>query len=111
MTVKLDYRWKIRDVMAAQGMYSTASLRPLLIERGINLSVSQVYRLVTEKPERLSLRVLMALLDIFGCSMDDLIEPVTAAPAKKKAAGETGADGTGDRGVGEFRPKRARITE
>ena len=29
----------------------------------------------TERPERLSLKVLMALLDILDCSMEDLIEP------------------------------------
>jgi len=46
----------------------------------------------------------MALLDILGCSMEELIEPVPAAPAKKaKAAGAEG-------GIGTLRPKRARIT-
>ena len=108
MTAKLNYRWRLRNVMASQGMYSTAPLRPLLAERGINLSVSQVYRLVTETPERLSLKVLMALLDIFGCSMDDLIEPV-AAPASRPA--KIAAGGQPDRGVGDFRPKRARIPQ
>lgn len=86
MTVKLDYRWKLRNVMASRDMYSTVALRPLLSERGINLSVSQVYRLVAEKPERLSLKVLMALLDIFGCSIDDLIEPVAATAARPNKA-------------------------
>jgi hypothetical protein len=68
------------------------------------LSTSQVYRLVVERPERLSLRILVALLDILGCTMDDLIEPVAAAPAKKAKAAAAGA------GIGELRPKRARIT-
>ncbi|MFI7708813.1 helix-turn-helix domain-containing protein [Nonomuraea sp. NPDC049480] len=53
---------------ASQRMFSTAALRPLRIERGITLSVSQVYRLVTENPERLSLKLLMALLYILGRS-------------------------------------------
>jgi len=38
-------------------------------QRGIHLSSSQVWRLVTERPERLSLKVLMALLDILDCAM------------------------------------------
>ena len=84
MTGKLDYRWHLRTVMANAGMYSTSSLGPLLAERGINLSTSQVYRLVTEKPERLNLKVLMALLDILGCSMDDLVEPVALSSNHKK---------------------------
>jgi hypothetical protein len=48
----------------------------------------------------------MALLDILGCSMDDLIEPVAAdTPARSKRAA-----GGGEAGVGDLRPTRARIT-
>ncbi len=74
--MKPDYRWHLRKVMASRGMYATTDLRPLLAERGFQLSQSQVYRLVAERPVRLNLRVLMALLDILGCTMEDLIEPV-----------------------------------
>ncbi|MFB7938011.1 helix-turn-helix domain-containing protein [Streptomyces sp. NPDC056049] len=111
MTAKLDYRWHLREVMATRGMFSTTDLRPLLAERGIDLSASQVYRLVVERPERLSLTTLMALLDILQCHMDDLIEPVAARAARKKtaAAGEDGTAAGPVAGVGEFRPKRARI--
>ena len=107
MTAKLDYAWKLREVMATRGLFQTTHLRPKLAERGIRLSDSQVYRLVTDKPERLNLKVLMALLDILGCRMDDLIEPVAvpATETEKKAAGGTGSEP----GVGEFRPRRARI--
>ena len=105
MAAKLDYHWHLRQVMATLEMFSTTDLVAPLSKRGIELSTSQVYRLVVERPERLSLKVLMALLDILGCSMEELIEPVAvAAPAKKaKAAG-------GDGGIGALRPKRARIT-
>lgn len=105
MAARLDYQWHLRQVMAGREMYSTAALRPLLAERGIDLSASQVYRLVTERPERLSLRVLVALLDILDCSMEDLIEPV-AAPRPRRARKAAGDDA----GVGTHRPKRARIT-
>jgi DNA-binding Xre family transcriptional regulator len=106
MTRKLDYRWNLRQVMASRGMFATTDLAGPLAERGIRLSSSQVYRLVTERPERLSLKVLMALLDILGCSMDDLVEPVAAVTPGRKAR----AVGGGDAGVGGLRPKRARIT-
>ncbi|MER8036581.1 helix-turn-helix domain-containing protein [Streptomyces hydrogenans] len=111
MTAKLDYRWHLREVMATRGMFSTTDLRPLLAERGIDLSASQVYRLVVERPERLSLPTLMALLDILQCRMDDLIEPVAVRAARKKTAavGGDGAAAGPVAGVGEFRPKRARI--
>jgi DNA-binding Xre family transcriptional regulator len=105
MTAKLDYRWHLRQVMAARGMFSTTDLLAPLSQRGITLSSSQVYRLVTDRPERLSLKILMALLDILDCTMEELIEPVAAAgqARKTRAAG-------GEAGVGELRPKRARIT-
>jgi len=107
---KLDYRWHLRKVMADRGMFSTTDLIPLLADRGIALSSSQVYRLVVERPERLSLKILMALLDILDCTMDDLIEPV-AAPGAAQRPGKAAAGGKAHAaGVGALRPKRARIT-
>jgi DNA-binding Xre family transcriptional regulator len=108
MTAKLDYRWKLREVMATRGLFQTTHLRPKLAERGINLSESQVYRLVADTPERLNLKVLMALLDILDCQMDELIEPIAArsVPSKNKAVGQNREPATG---VSEFRPKRARV--
>lgn len=91
MSGELDYRWHLRKVMATRGMFSTTDLRPLLAERGIDLSSSQTYRLVVERPERLSLKTLMALLDILDCTMEDLIEPVTARSARGKAAASNGS--------------------
>lgn len=106
MTARLDYRWHLRQVMATRGMFSTTDLLAPLAERGITLSSSQVYRLVVERPERMSLKILMALLDILDCTMDDLIEPVAVAGkrTRKAAAGAGAAEG-----VGSLRPKRARI--
>lgn len=104
MTPKLDYRWNLRRVMAERGMFHTTDLIEPLAQRRIELSSSQVYRLVVERPERLSLKVLMALLDILDCTMDDLVEPiaVSAGARAKKAVG-------GENGVGALRPKRARV--
>lgn len=104
MARKLDYGWNLRQVMAGRDMFATTDLIAPLAERGIRLSSSQVYRLVVERPERLSLKVLMALLDILGCSMEDLVEPVAVKPAARSKA----ASG-GEGGVGTLRPKRARI--
>ncbi|MFG2004798.1 helix-turn-helix domain-containing protein [Spirillospora sp. NPDC048911] len=106
MTRKFDYRWNLRQVMATREMFQTTDLTEPLAERGIHLSSSQVYRLVAERPERLSLKVLMALLDILNCSMEELIEPIanaTPSRGRKTASGD-------EAGVGDLRPKRARIT-
>ena len=106
MARKLDYRWNLRQVMASRDMFATTDLIEPLAQREIRLSSSQVYRLVVERPERLSLKVLMALLDILDCTMDDLIEPIAAAGAarRKRAAGGE------ETGIGDLRPKRARVS-
>jgi DNA-binding Xre family transcriptional regulator len=106
MNRKLDYRWNLRQVMASREMFQTTDLTEPLAQRGIHLSSSQVYRLVVERPERLSLKILMALLDILDCTMDELIEPVAASQPATKKRTATGEDAS----VGELRPKRARIT-
>ncbi|MFC8829647.1 helix-turn-helix domain-containing protein [Streptomyces sp. NPDC057137] len=111
MAAKLDYHWHLRKVMANRRMFSTTDLIPPLAERGITLSSSQVYRLVVERPERLSLKILMALLDILDCTMDDLIEPIaTVGAAKKpKRAAAGGGSALDTEGLGGLRPKPARI--
>jgi DNA-binding Xre family transcriptional regulator len=110
MAQKLDYRWHLRQVMATRDMFQTTDLLTPLAERGITLSSSQVYRLVTERPERLSLKILMALLDILNCSMEDLVEPVAEASAATKPNRKVAAGGATAESIGNLRPKRARIT-
>jgi DNA-binding Xre family transcriptional regulator len=73
--------------MAAHGLWKTTDLSPLLAERGVKLSYTQVYRLVNEKPERLSLHTMAALCDVFDCTPADLVEPYLEGAAAKKTAG------------------------
>jgi hypothetical protein len=61
MKRQVSYQWRLREVMAAHGMFTISDLVPPLADRGIDLSVSQVHRLATGIPERLSLPVLAAL--------------------------------------------------
>lgn len=101
---KVSYHWKLRQVMATHGMWKTSDLGPLLAERGVVLSTAQVYRLVAKVPERLSLRTLAALCDIFTCTPSELIE--IADPSA--GPGTDGGDPVVDLAtVG--RPRRARV--
>lgn len=110
MKAKLGYQWNLRVLMAKQGLFATTDLAPLLAERGVVLSSTQVYRLVTQTPERLSLRTLMALCDILGCTPNDLIEPVTEARRTRAAAGGATGEATVSSLKGR-RPRRAEITK
>jgi DNA-binding Xre family transcriptional regulator len=105
---KLGYRWNLRTLMAGQGMFATTDLAPLLAERGVELSAAQVYRLVSQTPERLSLRTLMALCDILDCTPTDLIEPVTET-RRVRATGTTGKPEPATTALAERTPRRAEI--
>ena len=67
MKRQVDYAWRLAEIMAAHGMHNSTDLIPRLAERGVQLSRPQVYRVVYQRPERMSLHLLAALCDIFGC--------------------------------------------
>lgn len=77
--------------MTRRGWFQTSDLVPLLAERGVILSREQVYRLVTQSPQRLSLDTLVALCDILQCTPNDLIEPVAAPRQVRRVAGQRAA--------------------
>lgn len=104
MRRRVEMRWRLRQVMSERGIFQTSELVPLLAEREVFLSRQYVHRLVTKAPQRINTDLLAALCDILDCTPNDLLEPVTAAPARpsKKAAGE-------GLGIGELRPVRAAV--
>lgn len=96
---EMAYVWHLRTKMAERGMFATTDLQPLLGERGVALSREQTYRLVTGRPQRLSVMTLVALCDILDCTPNDLIEPQIVEVSRRKVAGEaraveSGADET-----------------
>lgn len=60
--------------MAGRQVFQTTDLVGPLAERGITLSREQVFRLVTQPPQRLSMDTLAALCDVLPCTPGDLIE-------------------------------------
>jgi len=98
----LDFAWNLRRIMADQGMYQTTELQPLLQQHGVTLSREQVFRLVTQKPQRLNMDVLMALCAALSCQPGDLIE------TRSVEAEAVGLEQTRGR-IGELRPHPARI--
>jgi DNA-binding Xre family transcriptional regulator len=99
--VSVDYRWRVRELMAQHGLFTASELAPLLRAHGVALSDSQIWRLVTKRPERLNLQVLVVLCEVLECTPSDLIERVEAAPVKKRASGRAANT--------DVVPKRARI--
>jgi DNA-binding Xre family transcriptional regulator len=97
--MNLDYEWKLRQLMAAGGMWKTSELVPLLQAEGVELSSAQVYRLVAKTPERLSLATLAALGRILSCTPSDLIVIGARAAAEKPTRSL----------AGKARPRRAEV--
>lgn len=107
MKRQVSYQWRLREVMAAAGMFAATDLEPHLHDRGITLSSVQVWRLVTHTPERLSLPVLATLCDIFEATPAELIATRAENTAPRRAAASGGAEVV-DLAT-TIRPKRARI--
>jgi DNA-binding Xre family transcriptional regulator len=106
MSRRMGFRWQLRLRMAEKNMYATTDLVPLLAERGIHLSREQVFRLVTQPPQRLSMDTLAALCDILDCQPNDLIEiQVVADTARKAATGTTATPAPAARRSTIRRPK------
>lgn len=106
MKRQVSYKWRLREVMAGAGMFAATDLEPHLHDRGVTLSSVQVWRLVTQTPERLSLPMLAALCDIFECTPAELIATKAENAGPRKAvAGEANVVDLAT----TIRPKRARI--
>ncbi|MCX5073116.1 helix-turn-helix transcriptional regulator [Streptomyces sp. NBC_00513] len=91
MIKKMGYQWQLRQLMAERQMFQTSDLVPLLAERGVTLSREQVYRLVTQPPQRMSMDTLVALCDILDCTPNDLIKPeVVNVQLRKTSGGDAG---------------------
>jgi hypothetical protein len=90
-TRRVDYHWHLRQIMAAHNMWKTTDLAPLL-------------------RDRLPLRTLAALCDIFDCTPSELVEPFVEATGKKAASATALTSRSRPaEGPGGFRPKPARI--
>lgn len=106
---EITYTWRIREIMARRGVHTAKDLAELLHERGITLTANAVWRIVTQEPERISFKVLVALCDALDVTPNDLIA-YTATDARtvrqrRKASGDDIPD------LRQYRPVRARIVE
>lgn len=98
------FTWRLEEQMHERGIHQITALQRELTAHGIDLSSSQIHRLVTQVPERLNLEVLSALCEILSCSPSDLVEVRSAV--RKRAAGSSNVVDMAT----TVRPKRARVT-
>ena len=108
MTKKLSANWHLRKLLALRGIFNTTDLVPLLAERGINISRTHAFRLVTTVPSHISLDIMAALCDVLECTPSDLVEPVVQKTQLKKVAAQNDAGKDPD-AARKLKPIRARI--
>ncbi len=107
MTKTVGYRWHLRKLMSEHGMHTTTALVPLLADRGVVMTATQVYRISTGEPERLNMQLLSALCDIFDCTPNDLIEPYVVATSSRRRKAAAGDEGRVSPKPSKTRPQRA----
>lgn len=68
----------VRELMAARGVRSVAALQRMLIASGVEISNQQLIRIIDNTSTRLNMDVINGLMNIFKCTVFDLIgeEPV-----------------------------------
>jgi DNA-binding Xre family transcriptional regulator len=99
----VDYEWRLRLLMAENGMFKAIDLAPRLAEHGIRLSDSQVWRPVTGRPERLNLRLLTVLCEILGCEPGELVKRTDVAVVADREPA------SGGQIRGDLKPKQVRL--
>ena len=103
----VGYAFRIRELMARAGMRNSRDLVEPLRDRGITLSESQIYRLVSQDPERIAFQVFAAFCDIFDVTPNELLH-VTGAAARTTRT-RTAVNAAEVPLLEAYRPVRARI--
>lgn len=98
------FTWRLEERMHERGIHQITALQRQLQAHGIDLSSSQIHRLVTGTPERLNLEVLAALCRVLDCSPAELIEVHATARKARASGGENVVDL-----AATVRPRRARV--
>jgi len=99
--------WRLRELMAAKGLFSAVQLEQALHEQGVKLGPSQAHELLTRAPRQPRMAVLFALCDVLECTLADLwrVHQATAGPDEGKVAA-----GARER-LAQLKPVAARLDE
>jgi DNA-binding Xre family transcriptional regulator len=105
---EVEYTWRVREIMARRHIFHAKDIAPLLHERGITLTTNAIWRIIKEDPERVSLKLLVALADALDVTLDDLVT-FTAHDARTIRTRRAAGSGLPD--IRDHKPVRARIID
>jgi hypothetical protein len=80
--------WRLRELLAARGLFSAVQLQQALAEQGVTLGASQAHELLTRAPRQPRMAVLFALCEVLDCTLADLwvVHQAAVTPAEGKVA-------------------------
>jgi DNA-binding Xre family transcriptional regulator len=98
--------WRLRELLAAKGLFSAVQLQQALADQGVRLGPSQAHELLTRAPRQPRMAVLFALCEVLDCTLADLwVVHQAAAPAEGRVAA-----GARQR-LADLKPVTARLDE
>lgn len=75
----------VRTLMASRGIRSSAALQRMLISDGVQISNAQLLRIIDNKSLKVNMDVINGLLNVFQCSVHDLVGEEAAAEPQQAA--------------------------
>jgi DNA-binding Xre family transcriptional regulator len=83
---QVRYQWRPPALMSLRGLSTAGQLRRLLVDEGINLSLSQVRRMIAAPPSRISLHLLAVLCQALNVDPGQLIDIRPVGSSKPRGA-------------------------
>jgi len=71
--LKKKFIWRLPIVMAERRIYKKSDLHKLLTDVGLEISTVHVGRIFKDMPELLNSDLLLALMQVLDCTLDDLL--------------------------------------
>ncbi len=72
-STKRKILWRVRVVMAERGVRSVSQLSRMLGDMGVEISTSQLGRLIDGHTQYLKMEVLEGMMHVLDCQLDELI--------------------------------------
>lgn len=71
--IKRKILWRVRVTMAERGVRSVSELSRMLGDTGVEISTSQLGRLIDGHTQYLKLEIIEGLMHVLNCRLDELI--------------------------------------
>jgi DNA-binding Xre family transcriptional regulator len=82
-----QFIWRLPIVMAERRIFTKTELHRLLSEIDIEISTAHLGRIYKDMPELLNIELLLGLMQVLDCSLNDLMQVEAATPPEDDGTG------------------------